>query len=128
MADQHGVLPERRAVSTMQALQALGLSPAIIILVAFCFMVVWYAFEKSTKDEAYSRQMIDLVTTIQQDQRIKNKQDSDIRVAMIAMVNSNTQKIITIETILKNLGLPLYTDEQGKTYLDQKTLLQGATQ
>lgn len=117
VTDTPDMLPERRAVSTVQALQALGLNPAIIILVAFCFVIVWYTLEKSNKDEGYSRQMITLVSNIQADLQYKNKQDAEFRIAVMTMINRNTEQINGVTALLKTLGWPLGVDAHGKSYI-----------
>ena len=61
--------------------------------------------------------MITLVSNIQADLQYKNKQDAEFRIAVMTMVNRNTEQINGVASLLKTLGWPLGVDKHGKSYI-----------
>ena len=106
---------ESRAVSTLQALQVLGFSPGIAVLVVFCVAIVYYGAQEFRLVMASSYQYQDDMTTL-----VSGIQD-DLRAAMKRM-NDNTRGITRVSAIMIDAGiLPIYMDEEtGRSYIETK--------
>lgn len=99
--------PEDRVVGTLEALQRIGLNPASVVLILFCAAIVWWALiwqPANDTSQQYSRQMIGLVTNIQNELQDKNKHDSEFRGKLMIILDRHTQEINTMHTLLISLG------------------------
>jgi len=121
--------PEQRAVSTIQALHALGMSPGVVVLVSFCVVLVWFGGKTLSdyvdKSLIYNERMTTLVSGIQADLQNSTKSDQEFRLMAMQIMDRNTQQITRLETIVNEVGfLPIYKDANtGRTYIQTPKLI-----
>ena len=114
-------LPEKRVITTVQALQTLGINASTLLLVAVCTAFVVFAMYwvliKDTQANDYGNKMLELVSNIQTQLEKNNEAQEKFRRQMVESTGKNSRDIATLQTLLETLGYwPLHKDGE-RTYI-----------
>ena len=117
MSDQ----PEKRVITTVQALQTLGINASTLLLVAVCsaFVVfaMYWVLVKDTQASDYGNRMLVLVSNIQNQLEKNIEAQEKFRRQMVESTGKNSRDIATLQTLLETLGYwPLHKDGE-RTYI-----------